>query len=74
MRTREHHWYLLLLEQPHCGLATVVWGVVDQDDRIPPPVLSLFVQFTNQILEEDLHNLGIAVRLGECEIYMSSGI
>ena len=63
VRPRKYQWNLLLLEQPHCCLATVVWGVIDQNDCISPPVLSLFIQFSNQILEENLHNLGIAIRL-----------
>ena len=59
---------LELLEQLECGHPGVVRSIVEEQNRVLPPVRPLLVQRPGQAVEEELHGLCIGVLLNEAEV------
>ena len=59
MGTGEENWNVKRLENLECAGASMVWSIIEQDHSALPPVLSLVVQFLDQLLEEDSHHFGV---------------
>ena len=74
VRTSKQDRYPQIFEDPKGPDGGVVPGIVQHNNRILSPVWPLLVEDSNEAVEEDLHNLGVGVRLHEAEVYLASGI
>ena len=52
----------------------MIWCVVPHQHRILPPFWVLLVQLSHQGEQEDLHDLAVAVGLGQADVDLAIGV